>query len=355
MTIALKQVSEAPVPPSELNPRVTPELEAVVLRALAKEPRDRFADADEFIASLEAAASRIPSPRAIAAAEAAAAALPAAAAVGAAAGIVPPPSPPAPPRGPSGPPTGVQPVASSPPARTAPPARPAVARPPRPPAARKRWPWIAARRARAARAHRCCSCSVLAPNRVTVPNVVGGSVSTATNRLQSEGFEVEAVRDNSDKPRNTVIGQNPGGGTVADEGSLVRITVSEGPALADVPDVVGKGRLVARRTLTAAGFEVNETRSASATVAVNRVIAQNPDGDSFSETGATVTIEVSIRPGARDRARTSSASRSRTARSALDDFKVAIVEQGGRRGRPGHRDRAGSRRAGSSRAGPPCA
>jgi len=63
VTIALKQVSEAPVPPSRLSPRVTPELESVVLRALAKEPHDRFADADEFIAALDAAASRIPSPR----------------------------------------------------------------------------------------------------------------------------------------------------------------------------------------------------------------------------------------------------------------------------------------------------
>ncbi|HEV2777589.1 MAG TPA: protein kinase, partial [Solirubrobacteraceae bacterium] len=89
VTIALKQVSEAPVPPREHNPHITPELEAVVLRALAKEPRDRFADADEFIAALDAAASRIPSPRAIAAAEAAAAALPAAAAVGG--GVMAPP------------------------------------------------------------------------------------------------------------------------------------------------------------------------------------------------------------------------------------------------------------------------
>jgi len=67
VTIALKQVSEVPVAPSELNPAVTPEIEAVVLRALAKEPNDRFADADEFIAALDAAASRIPSPSQIAA------------------------------------------------------------------------------------------------------------------------------------------------------------------------------------------------------------------------------------------------------------------------------------------------
>ena len=140
-----------------------------------------------------------------------------------------------------------------------------VAPPPRVAVERKRWPWILLG-GLALLGLILLLVSVLSPNRVTVPNVVGGSISIATNRLQSEGFEVETVRDNSDKPRNTVIGQNPGGGTTADEGSLVRITVSEGPALANVPDVVGKGRLEARRTLTGAGFEVNETRVASDTV-----------------------------------------------------------------------------------------
>ena len=55
MTIALKQVSEPPVPPSRCNPAVPPALEAVVLRAMAKDPADRFADADAFIAALERA------------------------------------------------------------------------------------------------------------------------------------------------------------------------------------------------------------------------------------------------------------------------------------------------------------
>ncbi|HEX4734589.1 MAG TPA: protein kinase, partial [Thermoleophilaceae bacterium] len=52
VTIALKQVSEHPVAPSQLNPAVTPALEAAVMRALAKDPAQRYPDADAFIAAL---------------------------------------------------------------------------------------------------------------------------------------------------------------------------------------------------------------------------------------------------------------------------------------------------------------
>ena len=45
-------------PPSQLNPAVPPALEAVVLRALEKDPARRFADADEFAAALQDARER---------------------------------------------------------------------------------------------------------------------------------------------------------------------------------------------------------------------------------------------------------------------------------------------------------
>ncbi|HWC27453.1 MAG TPA: Stk1 family PASTA domain-containing Ser/Thr kinase, partial [Solirubrobacteraceae bacterium] len=206
VTIALKQVTEAPVPPAQLNPAVTPELEAVVLRALAKDPNDRFADADEFIAALEAAALRMPSPAAIAAAAAAATALPA---VTMGTGALAPPPPLVLP-----PDTGVHPTSA--PLRER--EREVVAPAPRPPAGRKRWPWLLLG-ALCLLGLVLALVSLLSPTRVQVPKVVGSSISTATQRLQSEGFEVQSVRDTSDKPRNTVIGQNPGPGSMADEGS----------------------------------------------------------------------------------------------------------------------------------------
>ena len=55
VAVALKQVSEQPRPPSELNPQVPPALDAIVLRALAKDPANRFQSAEEFIRALDAA------------------------------------------------------------------------------------------------------------------------------------------------------------------------------------------------------------------------------------------------------------------------------------------------------------
>src|SRR5215208_3789760 len=55
VTIALKQVSEEPVPPSQYNPAISDQLEDVVMRALQKDPAFRFNDAEEFIVALEQA------------------------------------------------------------------------------------------------------------------------------------------------------------------------------------------------------------------------------------------------------------------------------------------------------------
>jgi serine/threonine-protein kinase len=57
VAVAYQHVSEAPVPPSELVDTVPPALDAVVLRALAKDPFQRFADAGAFRRALDAAAS----------------------------------------------------------------------------------------------------------------------------------------------------------------------------------------------------------------------------------------------------------------------------------------------------------
>ena len=55
VAVAMKQVSQTPQRPSSINPRVSPALDAVVMRALEKDPGERFQSADAFIAALDAA------------------------------------------------------------------------------------------------------------------------------------------------------------------------------------------------------------------------------------------------------------------------------------------------------------
>src|SRR5450755_2207914 len=60
VAIAFKQVSAEPRPPSTVNPALPVVLDAVVLRALAKDPAARYADADEFIGALQQARRALP-------------------------------------------------------------------------------------------------------------------------------------------------------------------------------------------------------------------------------------------------------------------------------------------------------
>jgi beta-lactam-binding protein with PASTA domain/predicted Ser/Thr protein kinase len=265
ITIALKQVNEAPVPPSAYNAAVTPELEAVVLRALEKDPARRFGDADEFIAALEAVRSRLP-----------------------AGGAVPIVA-----VGDSGPePTTV--FAPPPP----PPAGVSDTWPPAPPpdeAERRRagwWWWVLALLLVVG----AIVAGVLllgGGKEVTVPNVVGADQPSAELALRNEGFRVDTNSRTSSRPRNTVIGQDPPGGSRAEEGSTVTLTVSEGPAVARVPAVEGLTFVSARRRLARAGFEVSRRDETSDTVPRGRVVRSSPAEGTESERGSTVTLVVS--------------------------------------------------------------
>jgi eukaryotic-like serine/threonine-protein kinase len=52
VSVAYQHVREAPVPPSQLDPEITPEIDAVVLKALAKDPADRYQSASEMKADI---------------------------------------------------------------------------------------------------------------------------------------------------------------------------------------------------------------------------------------------------------------------------------------------------------------
>ncbi|MFF4339546.1 protein kinase [Kitasatospora sp. NPDC001540] len=53
LSVVYQHVQDAPVPPSRVNDRVPPQLDALVMRALEKNPDDRFQSADEFRAHVQ--------------------------------------------------------------------------------------------------------------------------------------------------------------------------------------------------------------------------------------------------------------------------------------------------------------
>ena len=53
VSVAMRQVNEAPVPPSQINPDIQPDLEAIILKAMEKNPVNRFRTAREMKHALD--------------------------------------------------------------------------------------------------------------------------------------------------------------------------------------------------------------------------------------------------------------------------------------------------------------
>jgi serine/threonine-protein kinase len=264
VTIALKQVNERPVPPSAFNRTVTPELEAVVMRAMEKDPARRVPDADAFIGALEHARAALPA-GAMAAATAA--------------------------------PT----VVEAPPLAE----HSFVAVPPAEElyeeelAGRRWWAWLVGLLvlALAIGGGYLLLRSATGTKQVTVPNVVGADQAAAEARLAREGFVTRAVsRISEEQPKGEVLGTDPAPGDKADKGSTVRLTVSGGPGTAQVPAVAGLTRKSARGRLRRAGFEIEERRESSDSVPDGKAISTSPQEGSTLEKGRTVTLVLSTGP-----------------------------------------------------------
>jgi serine/threonine-protein kinase len=57
LAVAMQQITQAPTPPTRLNAAIPPSVEAIVLKALAKNPAERFAGAAEMQAAVDAVRS----------------------------------------------------------------------------------------------------------------------------------------------------------------------------------------------------------------------------------------------------------------------------------------------------------
>ena len=131
--------------------------------------------------------------------------------------------------------------------------------------------------------------------KVTVPALVGKSRDAAVAELTQRGLLANVVQVPSDKTPNQVTAQDPQPGVVVVAGKSVRINVSSGPKPVAVPNVVGSSYDVASAQLQAAGFTVGRTDVDSSQPA-GQVVAQSPPGNSTASKGSSVTLSVSKGP-----------------------------------------------------------
>ncbi|WP_217163263.1 Stk1 family PASTA domain-containing Ser/Thr kinase [Streptomyces sp. AC512_CC834] len=76
--------------------------------------------------------------------------------------------------------------------------------------------------------------------KVAVPNVIDKNVDEATQRLEDKGFEVETKQTESSQDEGTVLSQDPEPGEEREKGSTVTLEVAKAEEKATVPDVVGR-------------------------------------------------------------------------------------------------------------------
>jgi serine/threonine-protein kinase len=131
--------------------------------------------------------------------------------------------------------------------------------------------------------------------KVSVPFVVGKSRDTAVAELTQRDLEATVVEVNSERQSGIVTAQNPRAGTVLVSGASVRINVSKGPKPIAVPSVVGATYELAAAQLQSAGFTVGRVDVESNETA-GTVVSQNPPGNSTATRGSPVTLSVSRGP-----------------------------------------------------------
>jgi eukaryotic-like serine/threonine-protein kinase len=260
--VASKHVLEQPTPPSKVNPDVSPALEAVIMKALAKNPDNRYQDAEEMRADLERA--RLGQP------------------------VQATPLLPQEARtqviGPSGPPTQVL--------------------PPGEPEERRRW-WIPALIVLAILAVLGGGLYLLASSllknnaaaQVAVPSVVGDKLPDAVKALEAKGLKVaQPIRRvvSPDAAPGTVIKQDPSPSQHVDRGSEITLTVPKTTVIST--GLIGQPKDDVSRALEALGLIVNPTTQASTDVPKDSVISLDPPEGAKVSVGSTVTIVVSTGP-----------------------------------------------------------
>jgi serine/threonine-protein kinase len=270
--IAMKHLSDPPRPPSVERPDIPPDLDMIVLRALAKNPDDRFQTAEEMDAELE----RVSRGAGVTTqtADAATAVLSGTELSAAPTSVIPP---------------------RRPPATTRPGYR--YAEPP--PRRRPFWPWLLAlllvvlAGVAGWYAFGQIQDALSGGSTTSVPFVVGQREDLAVGNILEKGLQVEVHREPHETVKlGQVFEQSPDGGVRVDKGGVVDIRVSTGPPKVEVPSLVGKSRDDAIALLTEAKLKP-KPREVFSKEEPGTVIAQHPAAGEMVLAGTNVQINIS--------------------------------------------------------------
>ena len=290
VSVAMKQVSEDPIPPSQVNPDVDPSLESIIMRAMQKDPRDRFATVgdmkhalNDFLAGkvvrvnnepttlipnyeyepgydngyTEAYPNNYPDDTTVMNAVPAGGAIPASA---------------------------MQ--------------RTLVAEGAQEAARRKRRRgWIVALLLLALVAAGAAGAWAWMHRTGVVPDVSGRTVDNAVVLLEDAGFALgnQTEEYSSSVEAGKVISTDPAAGVSASPGTRINLVVSKGRDQVEVPNLVGMSGDEAKQALEGAGLKGTEgTAQHSDSVPANQVISQNPEAGQQVDRGGTVTYVLSL-------------------------------------------------------------
>jgi len=134
---------------------------------------------------------------------------------------------------------------------------------------------------------------------VTVPDFVGKSLADAQSRARQDHLNVQVIQQSYSRtvPTGFVLGQDEPAGKVVKVNRVIGLTTSLGPEMVSVPDVRRRSLLDARFMIEEARLTVGEVREAyDASVPPGVVLSQDPAPGALLQRGTAVYLRVNRGP-----------------------------------------------------------
>ena len=135
-------------------------------------------------------------------------------------------------------------------------------------------------------------------SKVALPNLVGKTYEEAQNDTNSEGLALK-VSDSiasSDVEEGKIISQDPqySDGEKVKKGTTISVVLSTGPETTELPDFTGKSIEDVRNTATKMGIKLEEQNDNDSKVEEGKVISQETKAGTMVKSGDTVKVHVSL-------------------------------------------------------------